>query len=183
MFFDGRIRLTWLGVSAAAPSGGVQPPLVGLSPGGGLPAQFTGSNFRNYPATPAESAYDSFVRGYGLDPAGSGARAQDPDKDGYLNWSEFSFGGSPVAGDPALVQVQSSGNQMVFTLLCRGQGVGYSVEQTSDLNVAFTTSGSIILSNAPDQSGVATGWLRKQFSVPAASPGFYRVRAVDSGQN
>jgi hypothetical protein len=157
--------------------------LVGLSPGGGLPAQFTGSNFRNYPATPAESAYDSFVRGYGLDPAGAGARAQDPDMDGYPNWSEFSFGGSPVAGDPALLRVQSSGGQMVFTLLCRGQGVGYSVEQTSDLNVAFTTSGGVTLSNAPDQSGVATGWLRKQFSVPATPPGFYRVRAVDSGQN
>jgi endonuclease/exonuclease/phosphatase family metal-dependent hydrolase len=183
MFFDGRIRLTWLGVGASAPGGGVQPPLVGLSPGGGLPAQFTPSAFTNYPPTPAESAYDAFVRSYGLDPSGSGARAQDPDMDGYPNWSEFSFGGSPVAGDPALVQVQSSGNQMVFTLLCRGQGVGYSVEQTSDLNVAFTTAGSIILSNAPDQSGVATGWLRKQFSVPASPPGFYRVRAVDLGQN
>jgi endonuclease/exonuclease/phosphatase family metal-dependent hydrolase len=183
MFFDGRIRITWLAVSVA-PSGALQPPVVGLSPGGGaVPPQFKGSIFRDYPPTPLESAYDSFVRGYGLDPAASGARAEDPDKDGYPNWSEFSFGGSPVAGDPALVRVQSSGNQMVFTLLCRGQGVGYSVEQTSDLNVAFTTSGSVVLTNAPDQGGVATGWLRKQFSVPAAPPGFYRVRAIDSGQN
>jgi hypothetical protein len=179
MFFDGRIRLTWLGVGAATPSG-TDPPLVGLSPGGGRPAQYRGAILANYPATPAESAFESFVRGYGLDPAGSGAPGADPDKDGFSNWTEFAFGGSPVSADTAFLRPDNGSNQITFTFLARGQGVGYSVEKSSDLTAGFVLDGQINPIPSQNQDGVPSGWSRRHFSFPAAGTGFYRIRAAEN---
>jgi hypothetical protein len=170
-------------VGASLPALGADPPLVGLSPGGGLPAQFRGSVFGGYPATPAESAFEAFVRGYGLDPAGSGAHGADPDKDGFSNWTEFAFGGSPVAGDASLLQARNAGGQIIFSFLGRGQGTTYSVEQTASVGATFVPASGISSSTAVDQGGVPAGWLRREFSVPAGDTSFYRVRASEPGQN
>jgi endonuclease/exonuclease/phosphatase family metal-dependent hydrolase len=180
MFFDGRIRLTWLGVGAVAPALGAAPPLVGLSPGGGRPAQFFGSVFSSYPATPAETPYEAFVRSYGLDPSASGAPGVDHDKDGFSNWTEFAFGGSPVAADASLFRAPNAAAALVFTFLGRTQGVTYTVEKSSGLGGSFSADSSTIPVTSADQSGVASGWTRRQFSVPADGAAFYRLRAAEN---
>ena len=185
MFFDGRIRLTWLGVGASSPGSGADPPLVGLSPGGGLPAQFKGSVFRDSPATPAESAFEAFVRGYGLDPSGSGAGApgEDPDGDGVVNWAEFAFGGSPVRGDAGLLRLERAGNEVFFSFMGRTEGMAYAVEHSADLRALFAPASGITLTTPSDQSGVPQGWVRRRFVVPPGTSGFYRIRATEPVPN
>lgn len=56
MFFDGRIRMTWLGVTSAEG-------IVGLSRGSGVPANFVASDFVSYPADAI--AIESFSPGSG----------------------------------------------------------------------------------------------------------------------
>lgn len=177
MFFDGRIRLTWLRMDAAQPVRST-PPIVGLSPGSGLPALFTGSVFRNYPA--GETAFEGFVRGEGLDPAGSGAPGEDPDRDGLANWAEFAFGGSPVRGDAALARVGKVGSEMVFSFMARTVGMDYAVEHTADLGASFAPASSITLTTASDQTGVPQGWVRRRFVMPPGTSGFYRIRASEN---
>ncbi|MEX1045348.1 MAG: endonuclease, partial [Chthoniobacterales bacterium] len=82
LFDDGRIRMTWLGVTFAAP-------IVGLSASGGVPAGFVASDFQSYPAptvavetfTPRTGAPGSVVTisGTGLD-----------------NATQILFGGAPA---------------------------------------------------------------------------------------
>lgn len=132
-------------------------------------------------AAPQPSAYDTWIAGpaFGLGPESRG-RAADPDRDGFNNWMEFALGGSPVAGEVGLFRVDNGGNQIIFTFLGRGQGIGYSVEKSNDLTAGFAVDGSIIPSPAPNQDGVPSGWSRRQFSVPATGAGFYRIRAVEN---
>lgn len=180
MFFDGRIRLTWLGIGAATPALGATHPLVGLSSGGGRPPRYRWQEFQGYVSTPTSSIFDDFVLGYGLDPSGPGASGADPDNDGISNWAEFAFGGSPVLGDATLLQVQNVAGQFVFTFLGRGEGFAYSVEKTSDLGAGFVLDGGLTPAAASDQTGVPAGWLRRQFAVPSTPPAFYRIQAVDN---
>jgi hypothetical protein len=132
-------------------------------------------------AAPPSSAFDTWIAGpaFGLGPESRG-RGADPDSDGFNNWTEFAFGGSPVTGDAALLRADNGSSQITFTFLARGQGVGYSVEKSSDLTAGFVLDGQINPIPSQNQDGVPSGWSRRHFSVPAAGTGFYRIRAAEN---
>jgi len=78
LFFDGRVRLTWLRVDAPAA-------LVGLSPGGGVPAGFANSPFVSFPPgarfadwAPGQATTPVLLRRYAVGGAASPQDAADP---------------------------------------------------------------------------------------------------------
>ena len=134
------------------------------------------------------SAYNTWVVGYGLDPAGgtdaakNGLPAADPDKDGFNNDMEFAFGTNPTVVNGTLLEVAQSGGSMVVTFLARTANVTYSVTQNANLagSVPAWADTSIVPTSTSDQTGVPANYQRRTFSVQASGLNFYRVRATFS---
>ena len=83
MFFDGRIRMTWLGVTSAEG-------IVGLSRGSGVPANFVASDFVSYPADAI--AIESFSPG-----SGAPGTLVTIEGSGLDAVTDVLFGGAPAA--------------------------------------------------------------------------------------
>jgi len=81
----------------------------------------------------------TWANGYGLDPAGNGAPAADPDNDGIRNDMEFFLGGNPtLAGNPTLPSATPSvsGPSAIifeFDRLKDASAMGYIIEYATDL--------------------------------------------------
>lgn len=126
-------------------------------------------------ALPAD--FDAWARGHGLNPSGNGAPASDADGDGVNNWQEFLFGVSPVAANGALIGARNSAGNVVFEFVRRQTGFSYGILHSPDLASPFLPAAGLGLSPAPSQTGVAAGWQRVQFTVPAQGAGFFKVGA------
>jgi len=123
----------------------------------------------------AASPYNSWAGSYGLDPAvttgpTAGAPTADPDGDGFNNQSEYAFGTIPTAGNGALLTTSVNGSNMVVTWLQRTDAAAgaYKVKTTTNLTTAFTVDATLTAAVGPasDQSGLPTGYARKEVSVP-----------------
>jgi hypothetical protein len=128
--------------------------------------------------------YDAWAGGFGLDPnvttgPNAGAPTADPDGDGFTNEQEFAFGTNPTVGNAALLQATTDGNgNLVFTYIERDAGVTYAIETRANLSTGSWQAAGLTPTVSSDQSGVESGYTRKQFIV--ADPegnAFYRVRA------
>jgi hypothetical protein len=126
----------------------------------------------------AGSAYDTWASGFGLDPATTGAPTADPDGDSFSNAQEFAFGTNPTQGNAALTQASVAGGNLTVTFIERDSGVTYAVQNTTNLAAGPWNPAAVTPTTATDQTGVPTGYTRKQFSVPATGNGFYRVTAT-----
>lgn len=128
------------------------------------------------------SAYDIWAAAYGLDPAGNGAPAADPDKDGFANDMEFAFGTNPTSPTAAMLDTSQAGGNMVVTFLARTANVSYAVMQKANLaaNVPSWADTGIVPARSPNQTGVPVDYERRTFSVAASGQNFYRVRATIS---
>jgi hypothetical protein len=128
------------------------------------------------------TSFDNWASQNGL----SGADAlptADPDKDGYTNRQEYAFGADPKAGTRGLVTTMVSGSNMTITWLER-RDLSYKVQSTADLaTTSFVDDTSVGISASVDQTGVAIGYTRKQFTVSASGRRFYRVCAIDGAGN
>jgi hypothetical protein len=131
----------------------------------------------NPPATP----YDTWARGFELDPSGNGARTADPDGDGFTNFQEFAFGTDPTIGNAALVSASTSGSNLVITALQRTAGetsgiTSYALETRADL-----TTGTWLLSGVAAVDGTPVGeYTPVTYTVPrAGARGFYRLIATE----
>lgn len=171
LFDDGRIRVTWLAMDNATP-------IVGISPGNGLSPTFESSVFGAAPATDhLPPAFEDFVRSYALDPLGNGALSFDADGDGYSNWMEFAFGGSPAAPQGSLMSVSGGEGGITFEFFRRLSGFSYVVESASSLRAGFDSATGINPARAARQTGVPEGWERATFTVSVHGAGFYRISA------
>jgi hypothetical protein len=170
MFFDGRIRLTWLATSATSP-------LVGLSRGGGTPSGFVESNFI---AAPLElsAVFEQWVASHGLQPIERGGTDIDSDGDGLSNWAEFAFGTSPVVGGSSPVQIQAESNVAVFRFVARDSGFNYRVERSDDILSPFEPAPNVTVSRSPTRRSAPTGYSNMEFAVPLSGSSFYRVKAT-----
>lgn len=167
-FFDGRIRITWLGITVTSP-------LIGLSPGSGTPAGFQSTNFKAYPLE-LSALFEQWLAGHGLPVSGASDMDADPDGDGVSNWQEFAFGTSPVSGQGQQIESHFSDGQLTFRFHARSSGFNYTIENTSDLKLDFD-DGNIPMAVSPIQFSVPPGYTKMEFTVPASGSGFYRVRA------
>ena len=160
-------------IAASAPLG---------SPAGTVSLASTGATTQNVAVTGTVSApgtpYDAWADSYGLNPATNGAPTADPDGDSFSNAQEFAFGTNPTQGNAALTRASLSGGNLTVTYLERNSDVTYAVQNTSNLAAGPWNPASVTPTTAVDQTGVPTGYTRKQFSVPATGSGFYRVTAT-----
>jgi len=101
----------------------------------------------------------------------------NPDKDGLTNLQEFAFGTNPTTLDGAILKVEKSGTNALFTYIERNADVTYTVKSGSTLT-GWTTATGITYLGGVDQTGVLSGYTRKQFTSPLASKEFFRIEAV-----
>jgi hypothetical protein len=68
---------------------------------------------------------------------------------------------------------------MTVTWIERNSGFTYAVQSTVNLaTTGFANDVAVSVSTSGSQAGVPTGYTRKQFTVPASSNKFFRVRAT-----
>ena len=124
------------------------------------------------------SAYYTWVSGFGLDPATTGAPTADPDGDSFSNAQEYAFGTNPTQGNGSLLSSTVSGGNLVVTWLERGDVI-YNVHSTGNLaTTAFANDGTVSVVDGPVSPTPPAGYTSKQFSVPASGSKFYRVTAA-----
>ena len=124
------------------------------------------------------SAYDAWAAGYSLSGA-SALPTADPDNDGLNNNNEYAFGTNPTLSNTSLMSATTSAGNMTVTWIERNSGFIYNVQSTTNLaTTAFANDGSITPTTSVDQSGVPSGYTRKQFTVTASNNKFFRVRAT-----
>jgi len=164
MFFDGRIRLTWLETGASLPVNAA-PPVVGLSPGNGIPGGFVNSTFL------------SFAAGGGFAAWASG-QAPTPDL-----LRQYALGGavSPSAsGQPPWAILE--GGRLVLSALVRDTDPDLRVVgETAEAVGGHWSTNAVTVhgrGEAVSQEGVGEGFERREFSVPAgrARQRFLRLR-------
>jgi hypothetical protein len=109
----------------------------------------------------------------------------DPDGDGFDNATEFAFDGDPRVPTPSLLQARATPDGVVFQFIARNDlfPQHYHVLSTTDLGATpFTGNADVTASivDAEDQSGVplSNDYTRKEFTVPLAAKGFFRVEAT-----
>ncbi len=127
----------------------------------------------------APSAFATWASDYGL----NGVAAQpgsDPDADGFNNWAEFAFGTDPTRGNAGLTSGVRSGTNIVISWIQRSSGVAYTAQNLSSLVPGQGNWGTaaVSISDSPDQTGVPTGYVRRQFTVPISGQTFYRIVAT-----
>lgn len=101
----------------------------------------------------------------------------DPDGDGYDNSREFAFGMDPTKPTPALSQTSRSGSDFTVSWLERTDGtMSYSVRGSADLRKWQAASAEV--GTGGSTPAPPEGYLRRQFTVPAAGKNFYRVASA-----
>jgi hypothetical protein len=124
------------------------------------------------------SAYDSWASSYSL--TGDNALpTADPDKDGLNNNNEYAFGTNPTVSNASLLSATTTGGNMTVTWIERNSGFTYAVQSTVNLaTTGFANDGAVTVVAGPTDPAPPTGYTRKQFTVPASSNKFFRVRAT-----
>jgi hypothetical protein len=123
------------------------------------------------------SSYDGWATSYGL----SGADAlptADPDKDGLNNNNEYAFGTNPTVSNASLLSATTIGGNMTVTWVERNSGFVYNVQSTVNLATTAFANDGVTVSAGPTDPAPPAGYTRKQFTVPATSNKFFRVRAT-----
>jgi endonuclease I len=124
------------------------------------------------------SAYDHWAHSHDLDPAGDGARAADPDGDGFSNGQEFAFGSDPKNCTASLINSEASKGELVVTWLERS-GVNYRVQSAPSLAMSsFAEDDTVTIVDSAASPTPPVGYTRKQFTVAATGSKFYRVSAT-----
>jgi hypothetical protein len=124
------------------------------------------------------NSYDSWAQFHQLDPMDSGTFGADPDGDGYSNLHEFLFGGNPTQGQGALFSSSHTQSGLVLTFHALDSSGSYSLMATSNLVSGPWLTEQVVISEAIDQSGVPTGYKRRQITIPAPTGNrFYRIQA------
>lgn len=126
-------------------------------------------------AAPA-SGYDAWTASYGLSGANAATTA-DPDGDGFNNNSEYAFGTNPTAANGALLSTTNSGGNLTVSWIQRNSGLSYNVQSTAALAIPFANDGTVTVTDG-SQTGVPSGYTRKQFTVATSGAKFYRIKAT-----
>lgn len=124
----------------------------------------------------ALTPFQTWAAGYSL--TGNDALSSgNPDKDAFTNLQEFAFGMNPTVAEGALVKIEKSGTNALVTYIERNTDVVYTVKSGTTLT-GWTTATGITYLTGVDQTGVPSGYTRKQFTSPLATKDFFRVEAV-----
>ncbi len=107
-------------------------------------------------------------------------RTDDPDGDGLTNLQEYLFGTSPIAGNGATVQTQSSPSGLVVRWCQRSATGAYVLQEGTTLADPWAVS-AVVPVNAADQSGLySADYVRKEAVIPINSVRkFVRVQATE----
>jgi len=106
----------------------------------------------------------------------------DPDADGFSNLKEFYFGTSPIKNQGNLLALERAGGTLILHWQqINSAGVAYHLQESTSLAGQSPWQNSpIVPVNDPDQTGVPTGYTRKQATIPAVSGKlFLRVSASE----
>ncbi len=101
----------------------------------------------------------------------------NPDHDPFTNLQEFAFGTNPTTPTGAIVKIEKSGTNALVTYIERNADAIYVVKSGTTLT-GWTTAAGITYLGGVDQTGVLTGYTRKQFTSPLGTKEFFRVEAV-----
>jgi hypothetical protein len=124
------------------------------------------------------SAYDAWAASYSLTGADALPTA-DPDKDGLNNNNEYAFGTNPTVSNASLLSATTTGGNMTVTWIERNSGFTYAVQSTVNLaTTGFANDGAVTVVAGPTDPAPPAGYTRKQFTAPASSNKFFRVRAT-----
>ncbi|MCW1884697.1 autotransporter-associated beta strand repeat-containing protein [Luteolibacter flavescens] len=124
-------------------------------------AHFAGTGVVTVPG--ATLSFEDWAAAAIANPANRG-RAADPDGDGHTNLDEFLFGTSPVAATGSLASYEKSGNTLVIRWT-EHIGSTYVLQESTTLQSPWSNS-AVVPANAADQSGVASGYVRRQAVIP-----------------
>lgn len=132
----------------------------------------------------ALDAYGAWISTYGLTPGGPGSlRSDDPDRDGWNNLTEFSFGTDPTVGTPSPLTLAMSNQTLTLTWLQRKDGsVCYTNRSTTNLLAGFPPGSStnfVAMPATNTNNLLRPEYMRYQFSTNVAGVArrFYRVDA------
>ncbi|MCW1921151.1 hypothetical protein OKA05_01210 [Luteolibacter arcticus] len=89
--------------------------------------------------------------------------AGNPDGDGFTNYEEFLFGGSPNAPTPSLSQLTRAGSVLTLRWFERS-GCTYVLQESSTLEDPWPTSAAVPTTDS-DQSGALSGYVRKKATL------------------
>jgi autotransporter-associated beta strand protein len=135
-------------------------------------------------STGGVTPYNAWVAYWqGIDPGFTNtAGTANPDGDPFNNNMEFSFDGNPTIGTGALLTAAKSGTNAVFNYVAmtNTNAVTYAVQSTTNLAAGPWTNATVTISNSANQGGISqtNNYARREFVVPAAGQGFYRVQAT-----
>ncbi len=169
MFFDGRIRLTTLGI-------GAKDGLIGLSAGGGVPVFFFESDFSAYPLLTDDADGDGMpdaweVLYFGGTNAVDGGASEDWDKDCMDNLSEWMAGTNPT-NSLSLLRVLPGSTFSGTNLVLQWSSVSgryYAIERGTNLmgGLSFNVASNIFAT--PDVNV-------RTVTVDGAIQEFFRIR-------
>jgi autotransporter-associated beta strand protein len=108
-------------------------------------------------------------------------RQDDPDTDGFTNLQEFVFGTDPQTNTGSLTQITGSGASLVIRWNQRDSGATYQLQQSATLAENPWPASELVPTNSADQTGVSTGYTRKETAIPVDSARkFLRVQGAEN---
>jgi hypothetical protein len=122
--------------------------------------------------------YETWATSFGL-VGPDAARSFDFDKDNFTNLQEFLFGGNPTSSTGSLTNVSSSASVLTVTFLELLAGGSYTIQSNNALAGTWIPAAGITMVNPVDQTGVPSGYIRRQFTTPIATRDFFRVEGVE----
>ncbi len=122
------------------------------------------------------SEYDTWAAFYTL--TGNDAlRGSNPDKDGFTNFEEYSFGTNPTTPTGSLIGISQAAPIVTVTYIARNTGLSYAVKSTTTF-ASWSNATGITELTGVNQTGVPAGYTRKQFTSPIGSRQFFRVECT-----
>jgi hypothetical protein len=135
-------------------------------------------------ANPLPPNYANWLTNFPTLTPTNNAGVDDPDGDGFNNYTEFAFGTDPVTTTAVLMTGRGApGGKAVFNWLQRKNppgGASYIIKRTDNLaGGPWGNAADLVVNNAANTNGILlpAEYERKEFTVSVTNRAFYRIEA------